>query len=374
MIPGDVGRELAAVIAARVAAGRLPAAAAALSPDGTWRSAPRDAGGGPGVYSSSLPFALTRLTGRDPGQLGEELAGPLREIPWIAAARATGAGYLTVSVTSPHLAGLAQRIAAARWPGQPLDPPDLSGCRDWRQAWAVYRDVAAGRLAEAAGLPGRSRELASAARQKGGDGRKSGEDSVKAEGGPICGAIDYYGADAVRYALARSTTGIGTAIARDLNFPLNVLNPFMAVRYALADAASAGRWAADLELTPRPSPGVGSWPAPEPASGPALERASGPELEAELAELVVLDRLSWYPERMGAAARHRRPAILTGYLEALAGDWLDCRECCPALPFGGAAAPGDPAVRAWRLLLAAATRTVLADGLRLLSVAAPERT
>ncbi len=129
----------------------------------------------------------------------------------------------------------------------------------------------------------------------------------------------------------------------------------MAVRYAHADAASSLRWAADLGLP----------------ADPGAETAAAPE--PETAELRLLDRLSWFPERLGAAARQRRPAVLTGYLEALAADWLDCRERCPALPFGGAAAPADPALIAWRLRLADATRAVLAAGLRLLSVDAPGR-
>ena len=69
-------------------------------------------GPAPGSYASSLPFRLAR-PGRDPRDVAAALAGRLVSQPWIAAAGATGPGFLTVTVTHDALASLAVRIARA---------------------------------------------------------------------------------------------------------------------------------------------------------------------------------------------------------------------------------------------------------------------
>jgi arginyl-tRNA synthetase len=74
-----------------------------------------------------------------------------------------------------------------------------------------------------------------------------------------------------------------------------------------------------------------------------------------------------------AGAARRRPHQLAIYLERLAAAWTDGREACPALPFGGRAAPADSAGIAARLLLADAVRAALAAGLELIGVTAPQR-
>src|SRR5262245_8140824 len=113
MITGDIGAEIAGVLSAGAAAGELPEQAASLRAAGTWRPAPADAGGGPGTYSTSLPLALASLADRPARQVAALLASPLASLPWISSARVTGCGYLTVTVTTAHLAGLAARIVAA---------------------------------------------------------------------------------------------------------------------------------------------------------------------------------------------------------------------------------------------------------------------
>jgi arginyl-tRNA synthetase len=58
------------------------------------------------------------------------------------------------------------------------------------------------------------------------------------------------------------------------------------------------------------------------------------------------------------------------YLEDLAGDYHRFYDSCRVLPMGD---EEPTAVHSARLLLVAATRTVLANGLGLLGVGAPER-
>ena len=121
-----------------------------------------------------------------------------------------------------------------------------------------------------------------------------------------------------------------------------------AVRLACADAAATARWAAQLGWVPA---------APLP-----------PGQLGHPAQVALLAELSWLAERVAGAARRGQPAELPRYLERLAGAWLDCRENCPALPFGGRAAGRDAAAISARLWLAAAARTALSAGLDLIGV------
>ena len=132
-------------------------------------------------------------------------------------------------------------------------------------------------------------------------------------------------------------------------------NPFYAVRYAHAHAASILRWSADLGL-------------------PAADAAQfQPQLLAHPREQLLLDAMSWLPERVAGAARRGQPHVLAGYLEELSGTYLDWQECYP-LGQPGAFRPGpDQPLRQARLMLAGAAGTVLGTGLGLLGVAAPDR-
>lgn len=348
MVPGDIGAELAAALRAM----RQPDAAGAQpEPAGTWRSAPAEDGGGPGTYATSLPILLGRQAGREPGPIAAKLAGALTTVPWIAAARVTGPGYLTVTVTERHLSGLPARILAANLTDGPITHPlpDPAAAPDWSMAWKAQRDALVARLRQSAGTHNSS----NAAKHPDGADRHP---SPESPAGPVARAVAWHGADSVRYALARTPAPRHIAIERQLRLPLDLDNPFSAVRYAHAHAASTPRWAAGL--------GTGAEPA---GSG---ERANIPEP----AELALLDLLSWRDERLAAAARRGRPAELCSYLEQVAGAYLHCAHECPALPFGGGAAP-DPAgpQAAARLELAAAARAVLAAGLRVAGVSCPGR-
>ena len=118
-------------------------------------------GPAPGRYASSLPFRLARR-GQDPREVAADLAARLRGEPWIEAAEATGAGYLTVTVTHDALAGLAVRIAEAgpacaasdalrgrTVPAPP--PPDLAAEPGWPEARAALAIHLTACLASAAG-------------------------------------------------------------------------------------------------------------------------------------------------------------------------------------------------------------------------------
>ena len=133
-------------------------------------------------------------------------------------------------------------------------------------------------------------------------------------------------------------------------------NPAYAVRYAHAHAASALRQAADLGL-------------PEPDA----ERFQ-PCLLAHPSERVLLDAMSWLPERVAGAARRRQPHVVAAYLEDLAGRYFDWQEACPVMRPGSVPprSLGGELTQA-RLQLASAARTALEAGLQLLGIAAPGR-
>jgi arginyl-tRNA synthetase len=374
VIPGDIGAQLAAILRAAAAAGDLLPQAAGMTATGTWRRVPAASGGAPGRYATSLPFALAWLTGGSPAELARQLAAPLSEAPGIAAASATGRGYLTVTVTEAALCGLAPRVAAAgpacarstALAGVQVPAPPgtyLAAAGDWREAWRWQAAAVTARLAAAAGAtitPSAKRDFPPAAVHP---PSAVHPPPVIPEApavsslapAPVAVAIEYAGLDAVRYALTRTAADRAAVMGQLICVSHVRGNPWYEVTLAHAEAASTLRWAADLGLQ---------------RGGPA-EVAAGALSHPR--ERALLDELSWLPERVSGAARRAQPHEIAAYTEDLAGAWSSCRESCPALPFGGAAALRDPAGVTARLWLADATRTALAAALTLIGVAAPDR-
>jgi arginyl-tRNA synthetase len=304
----------------------------------------------PGSYASSLPFRLAR-PGQDPRDVAAALASRLEGEPWVAAAEATGPGFLTVTVTHDALVGLAVRIARAgpacarsdalrgrTMPAAPLGP--LAAAPDWPQARAALAAQLTVRLAAAAGatiFPDAERSCVPAPAPL----------PAWPGSGPVAAAVAYAGADAVRFTLARmppggpvaSTAPVAAVIARHV-----LANPAYAVRYAHAAAAAVLRWAAAL----------GTRPA-----------GFTPRLLAEPGELALLDALSWLPERVAMAARRERPDEFAGYLEELAARTIETMSTTSFTTISS--------ISSERLWLADAARTGLAAGLGLLGIGAPSR-
>jgi arginyl-tRNA synthetase len=349
VIPADLDEQLA--IGVRAIAPEVPASA--LPPPGsTWRPA---ADGDPAGYATSLPFALARRTGRAPAALASALAAGLAGVPWIAAAGPAGDGYLTITVTGPTLAAVAGRIAAAgpacgrsdvlAGMATAIPPwPELASARTWRQAWADQASAMTARLAATAG--------ASAAPDSGRERAAPGGPEIDPAHSPVRAAAEYFGVDEIRYRLARTLPGqAGHLTAAAPGSP----GHYPSVRLAHAEAASTLRWAGELGIP-------GQCPDPD------LAGLLGTRPEREL-----LGLLSWFGVRIAGAARRHRPGEVPQYLEQVAAAWTAGRLASPALPFGGAAAPRDPAVAAARLLLAGAVRAVLAAGLVLAGLPASAR-
>ncbi|GAB2883739.1 arginine--tRNA ligase [Nocardioides pacificus] len=164
----------------------------------------------------------------------------------------------------------------------------------------------------------------------------------------LVGAI---GVDASRYALARYSSDSNIDLDLDLWAKATSDNPVFYVQYAHARVASILRNAADLGLAP----------AGEDFDPTLLSHEKEGELLRGLAE---------FPRVVAAAAQLREPHRVARYLEETAASYHRFYDSCRVLPMGDEEA-GD--LHRARLLLVAATRTVLANGLALLGVSAPER-
>jgi arginyl-tRNA synthetase len=164
--------------------------------------------------------------------------------------------------------------------------------------------------------------------------------------------VEWVGVDAARYSLARAS--VDTALTLDLDLVTSRTNdnPVFYVQYAHARIASVLRNAAEL--------GVGK------GSGDDLR----PELLDHEREGDLLGALGEFPRIVASAAELREPHRVARYLEELAGTYHRFYDVCRVLPLGDEEATDLNRARLW---LCEATRVVIANGLRLLGVSAPER-
>ncbi|MFI9636282.1 arginine--tRNA ligase [Nocardia sp. NPDC051929] len=163
--------------------------------------------------------------------------------------------------------------------------------------------------------------------------------------------VEAIGVDAARYSLVRSS--VNSSIDIDLNLWASQSNenPVYYVQYAHARTASIARNAAEFDYD-------------SVAADLALLSA---DEEGEL-----IRTLGEYPRVVSGAASLREPHRVARYLEELAGAYhrFQTNKNLRVLPLGDD--PVSP-TNAARLALVNATRQVLANGLGLLGVSAPER-
>lgn len=163
--------------------------------------------------------------------------------------------------------------------------------------------------------------------------------------------VEAIGVDAARYSLVRSS--VNSSIDIDLNLWASQSNenPVYYVQYAHARTASIARNAAEFDYA---------------SVTPDLALLSAEE-EGEL-----IRTLGEYPRVVASAASLREPHRVARYLEELAGAYhrFQTNKNLRVLPLGDD--PVSP-TNAARLALVTATRQVLANGLGLLGVSAPER-
>jgi arginyl-tRNA synthetase len=164
--------------------------------------------------------------------------------------------------------------------------------------------------------------------------------------------IEAVGVDAARYTLARYSADSPMTIDVELVTRQTNENPVYYVQYVAARTAAVSRNAADA----------------------GVDRGAGgdfkPELLSHEKEGDLLLALAEFPQVVATAAQLRAPHRVARYLEELAGTYHRFYDNCRILPRGDEEVTDLHRARLW---LNDATRVVIANGLDLLGVSAPER-
>ena len=163
--------------------------------------------------------------------------------------------------------------------------------------------------------------------------------------------VEKVGVDAARYTLIRYPVDTPMVMDVDVLRRNTNENPVYYVQYAHARIAAVLRSAKELKI------------------GAELDTFDPTQLVHDR-ENELLGALAEYPRVVASAAEFREPHRVARYLEELAGVYHGFYADCRVLPLGDEVAT---AVHSARAALCAATMQVLANGLDLLGVSAPER-
>lgn len=161
--------------------------------------------------------------------------------------------------------------------------------------------------------------------------------------------VEAIGVDAARYSLIRSSVDTPIDIDLALWSSASNENPVYYVQYAHARLSALARNATELGVVPD---------------------TGHLELLSHDKEGTLLRSIGEFPRVLKTAASLREPHRVCRYLEDLAGDYHRFYDSCRVLPQGDEQ-PTD--LHAARLALCEATRQVIANGLTILGVTAPER-
>lgn len=167
--------------------------------------------------------------------------------------------------------------------------------------------------------------------------------------------IDQVGADATRYFLAARRADSQLTFDIDLALQKNNENPVYYIQYAHARVCSALRNARDKYTAWDKTTGLGN-----------LDQLTT-DAEIDVARLIAS-----YPEKLSSAARELAPHSIAAYLRDIAAA-LHAWYASGNQDKSKQLLVADPALRNARLCLAEAARQVIANGLTLLGVSAPEQ-
>ncbi|MFE1175629.1 ArgS-related anticodon-binding protein NrtL [Streptomyces sp. NPDC058773] len=301
---------------------------------------------GCGDYASNVALQLARQAGRPAREVAEILRKRLAGNAGIARVEIAGPGFLNFTLGDGAQSALVREVLAQgdRYGGA-VAGPVVSG-----PAGGAREDVVAEVLAriDAAAGPG---------------GRPAGEPPVLAPAPyDLATLVARLGVDEARWVLLRPAAQDavrvpGRPVQRESN-------PRFRVQYAYARARALGRHAQEL--------GFGSEPGDLGAPVNGRAAGDGPVAGAGSAAQhlqTFQSLLATYPSVIETAARLRAPDRVVRHLEATADAFFRWHDDYPPLPVGE---QKPLAVHRARLALAEAGRTVLANGLRLLGISAPE--
>ncbi|NJQ00823.1 ArgS-related anticodon-binding protein NrtL [Streptomyces zingiberis] len=375
----------------------------------------RPSGGGRGDYATAVALQLARPAGLPPLGVAGILRSRLAAAPGIERVEITGPGFLNVTLADESGAAVVRgvlrrglRYGHAESPDGPPGAVDLVfpaevratvvadvlrrllGAQgvsarlrcagvpegEWGALGVDVRAVApaAGPAVAPAIEPSRAPSVGGARPAVSGQvGEVRGEGDAVAVTGIVAvrpvpaadsaaGLLAVLGPDAARWALLRPAAhgrpGTGQAVHELL--VQRETNPLFRVRYAHARTRALLRNAADLDIRPVPGdPGVTG------ATGTAVASAScRPGSVREL-----LAAIGDHPAVLEAAARHREPDRVARHLERVADAFFRFHDDCPVLPRGD---EKPTAAHRARAALVEAAGTVLAGGLHLLGIDAPD--
>ena len=163
--------------------------------------------------------------------------------------------------------------------------------------------------------------------------------------------VEKVGVDAARYTLIRYPVDTPMVMDVDVLRRNTNENPVYYVQYAHARIAAVLRNAAELNINVN------------------LNEFDSSQLNHDR-ENELLGKLEEFPRVVAAAAQLRQPHRIARYLEDLAGTYHGFYADCRVLPMGE---ENPTALHTARLLLCTSTKIVIANGLNLLGVSAPER-
>ncbi|MCW5250603.1 ArgS-related anticodon-binding protein NrtL [Streptomyces sp. SHP 1-2] len=402
MTPAELSRTVLHAVRRAVEAGELPGVSvpgrAVVAPPGP---------GGRGDYATTIALQLAGAAGQPPRRVAAVLRAYLVEADGVTDVAITGPGFLNLTLGSAAPAALVAEIlrrgpryghaptapgaADLDAPGAPVpDAPAPLVLTCAHEPRAVVVAQAAARILRSQGTPARTRcaaephpawTAALGARVDAVGGGGSGETAARIRPVPAPGGVLRLGRDAGRWALLhpaphdRPRAGEGHLVQRESN-------PLFRVRYAHARSRALLRNAADLGFAPDaaadPGTAAGAAPHAAPATAPAAVTADArpgttgiPGTPAGPADApaprALLSALAAHPRVLAAAAEHRAPDRLARHLVVTADAALPFLST--VLPCG---AEKPSAAHRARLALAVAAGTVLAGGLTLLGIDAPD--
>ncbi|MGQ5639488.1 MULTISPECIES: ArgS-related anticodon-binding protein NrtL [unclassified Streptomyces] len=307
--------------------------------------------GGCGDFATNVALQLARPAGQPPLRVAEVLRSRLAGADGVRDVVVTGPGFLNISLDSAAdlVTGLVREIrerGAAYGHGDALAGQVVV----LRVPYEVRAEVVADAVVRIVATQG---------------GRAVVEHGEPVDLRPVPAPEDPapLGPDASRWALLHPAPHDRPRITAD-HLVQRESNPLFRVRYAHARIRSLSRNAARLGFTAEPGP-LGTEPADPAVSHPA-SALSTPGAQG-IAPHPLLTPLADHPRILLAAATHRAPDRLARHLVGVADAVLPFLPC--VLPRGE---EKPSAAHRARLALAEAAGTVLAGGLSLLGIDAPE--
>jgi arginyl-tRNA synthetase len=301
---------------------------------------------GCGDYATNVALQLAGAAGRSPYEVAAVLAPRLAREPGIAQVEIAGAGFLNITLSARAYADVVRQVreqGAVYGRGDGLAGQHVTAVPDADPGESGATPLRAGVVAEAVNA------LLRAAGAEPGppEPLRVTEPPARGEAAP---APEQLGPDALRWALLRPPGEDAPRLDPAVLLAQREANPLFRVRYAHARTRAVLRNAQDLGVRVECPAGDD-----DPYRHPA---------ETELLGLV-----ADFPRVVETAARRRAPDRLARHLERLADAYLRFQDECPVLPKGD---EKPSAVHAARTRLADATGIVLADGLHLLGISAPD--